>query len=654
MNSLALAGVAAVLCPALMFGAAAEVTYNDFTQAIRANDLAALNRLVRDRKNVTVENKLRATPLHYAASFGSAEAVSLLLAAGADPNARNSSGGTPLLYGAWNFERTRSMVDKGGDVQAANKQGVTPLMVACSIYGNTAAVQYLTDKGANVHALDEFHSDALINCAEHGDTESISLLIARGADAHTVSKAGFTALLAAASDPSPERLQILLAAGADPNASNTFGGRVKNGPINLIHLTPLMLVAPYATPEMVQLLLKSGARVNDSDNRKMTPLMLSLATDQANPAVVKVLIDAGADVNAQDQTGESVLDWALKYRQPEIVAMLEAAGAKSKAAAAAQPDTAHSGSPTSSEAFARAAPLLAKAGPEFFREGGGCAGCHHQTAYARVQGAWTGAGVEPKIKLQQPFLDGMTAMRPMIAGASLVLGDLPGDIDPCLYMLAAYADLHAAANDTTDMLVRYIVSRQARSGAWMNLGTARAPIEDSTITRTVYAIRALRQYGWPARQAEFDSRISLARGWLLSAHPVTTYEAAERLLGLQIAGVSRADLRSDAGKLIAAQRADGGWAQTQFLDSDAYATGMVLDILYKTGLAGASDPVYRRGIAYLLKNQYSDGAWYVRSRAPKFQPYFQSSFPFDHDQWISSAGTSWALIALSHEPKGAQ
>ncbi len=57
--------------------------------------------------------------------------------------------------------------------------------------------------------------------------------------------------------------------------------------------------------------------------------------------------------------------------------------------------------------------------------------------------------------------------------------------------------------------------------------------------------------------------------------------------------------------------------------------------------------MFRRGTEYLLGTQYKDGAWYVRSRSVKFQPYFDSGFPFEHDQWISAAGTAWAALALS-------
>jgi hypothetical protein len=31
----------------------------------------------------------------------------------------------------------------------------------------------------------------------------------------------------------------------------------------------------------------------------------------------------------------------------------------------------------------------------------------------------------------------------------------------------------------------------------------------------------------------------------------------------------------------------------------------------------------------------------------KIQPYFESGFPYAHDQWISQAATAWATIGLT-------
>ena len=57
--------------------------------------------------------------------------------------------------------------------------------------------------------------------------------------------------------------------------------------------------------------------------------------------------------------------------------------------------------------------------------------------------------------------------------------------------------------------------------------------------------------------------------------------------------------------------------------------------------------IIQRGAAFLLRTQNKDGSWYAKSRAMKIQPYFESGFPYGHDQWISQTATSWATIGLS-------
>jgi hypothetical protein len=74
---------------------------------------------------------------------------------------------------------------------------------------------------------------------------------------------------------------------------------------------------------------------------------------------------------------------------------------------------------------------------------------------------------------------------------------------------------------------------------------------------------------------------------------------------------------------------------------------VVLSTLSEAGLLKPADAAYARGVAYLLRTQFPDGSWYVRSRSPKLQPYFQSAFPYEHDQWISAAATARAVMALA-------
>ena len=163
----------------------------------------------------------------------------------------------------------------------------------------------------------------------------------------------------------------------------------------------------------------------------------------------------------------------------------------------------------------------------------------------------------------------------------------------------------------------------------------------------------LQVYSIPGRKAEFEARIVRAKAWLEHAPASSADDYAMRLVGLAWSGADARALRESAGALLKLQRADGGWSANRYLNSDAYSTGRALYALAESGSTPVNDRAYRRGVDYLLSTQYPDGSWYVRSRAIKFQPYFESGFPFGHDQWISTAGTAWAVMALARavEPK---
>ncbi len=120
-----------------------------------------------------------------------------------------------------------------------------------------------------------------------------------------------------------------------------------------------------------------------------------------------------------------------------------------------------------------------------------------------------------------------------------------------------------------------------------------------------------------------------------------------QLLGLYWAGTDAAVLKPLAAAVLKHQRSDGAWGQHDGVAADAYATGQSLYVLAKAGGTAPDDPAYRRGVAYLLATQSANGSWRVVSRAPKFQAYFNSGFPYAGDQWISAWATGWATMALA-------
>jgi hypothetical protein len=55
---------------------------------------------------------------------------------------------------------------------------------------------------------------------------------------------------------------------------------------------------------------------------------------------------------------------------------------------------------------------------------------------------------------------------------------------------------------------------------------------------------------------------------------------------------------------------NGGWAQLPTLESDAYATGQALYTLARFVKDPLTDPVWQRGLRFLLESQGIDGTWH--------------------------------------------
>jgi CubicO group peptidase (beta-lactamase class C family) len=167
------------------------------------------------------------------------------------------------------------------------------------------------------------------------------------------------------------------------------------------------------------------------------------------------------------------------------------------------------------------------------------------------------------------------------------------------------------------------------------------------IQTAALAIFAMKNYAPEAEKLRYQNAIARAVVWLEKARPVTNQDRAFRLLGLGWGGASVSVIREQARSLVALQRQDGGWSQLPAMESDAYATGEALFALGWAGQVAVSNPVYRKGVDYLVSTQASDGSWHVKSRSIWLQPYLDSGFPYGRDQFISTAGTAWAALALT-------
>jgi hypothetical protein len=275
---------------------------------------------------------------------------------------------------------------------------------------------------------------------------------------------------------------------------------------------------------------------------------------------------------------------------------------------------------------------------------GGCSACHAQplTAVAidaaRARG-WTTLSSDVE-RAQSPTA--LNGNQPQL----LQFFEPGGAPDTMLYPAVVLASQEAAPTRATDVLVRYLAAKQRPAGNWRGIGATRPPIQDGDFSRTAMAVRALSYYATPAQRAEFRLRIARAADWLSAQTPLSTEDRVMQLLGLHWANAHTGTREKHVRELVQLQRADGGWAQTPHLASDAYATGQVLFTLRELGIPGLVSEI-QRASAFLVRTQRDDGSWYVKSRAMKIQPYFESGFPYGHDQWISQAATAWATIGLA-------
>jgi len=172
---------------------------------------------------------------------------------------------------------------------------------------------------------------------------------------------------------------------------------------------------------------------------------------------------------------------------------------------------------------------------------------------------------------------------------------------------------------------------------------ARPPIEGNHFAATAWSLRAMQLYGGP----KYAENVERAAEWLRLSIPRSVEDRATRLMGLIWADSRAEEIQPAVDGLLDQQHADGGWSQLPGLETDAYATGQALVALNWSGKVPAQDPDYQRGVEYLLRTQFPDGSWRVRTRSFPVQPYKESGFPFGKDQWISATGTSWAAMALS-------
>jgi ankyrin repeat protein len=596
----------------------------DLLVAIRNGDDQQVQRLLRSGTDVNAADEDGTTPLMHAVIESDARLVKLLIENGANVNAKNALDSTALMYAATNLTKAQLLLDAGADVNVVGKRGATPMSVAATTFGSTPVLKLLSAKGAKPE------DRVMVAAAQKGDLEAIQFLLSIGVSAGGADSAPLFAAVLARCDVC---VRLLLEKGAAASGVRANGGGLLNE------------TAKRAMPELSQLLLDHGASIESKDREGFTLLMqavLSMEAPGDRDRMVRWLLSKGVDPNAKNDRGDTAYQLAARMGSPSMLNMLLDAGAKKlteewpKAAGPV---------PTAMAAVQRILPLLETSGEAVFKSRG-CVSCHNNSlpamtvALARKKG-FTVDEEQARKELGFAVATDMPFLEPMRLGSTI-----GGGSDTLGYTLMGMAAAGYPANSLTDAHIHYLSIFQFPDGAWRTT-SYRPPEEYGPFTTTAVALRAIRLYPIPGRRAEFDDRFARARQWLLAAKASSAEERSMQLNGLADAGATASERAPFVTAMKAAQNQDGSWNQLPSMPGDAYATGETLYALHVSGAVPTQDPIYQKGVRWLLSNQLADGSWFVPTRAVPVQPHtFESGFPHGWHQFASNGASSWAAMAL--------
>jgi uncharacterized protein len=240
------------------------------------------------------------TPLHDAVRQNDVKAVEALVARGADVNRATRYGITPIGIAALNGNAAilRRLLDAGADPNTETPGGETALMTAART-GTIDAVRLLLDRGAHVNGKDPVRAQtALMRAVTENHPDIVTLLVARGADANA-------------------RTTVTTPKGEYVPARS--GGASGNGIIRQRALptadggmTPLLFAVRDGNVDMTRLLLELGADLHQSSGNHTSPLLIALLNGQVGLATE--LLEAGADPNTADDYRRAALFAAIDLR----------------------------------------------------------------------------------------------------------------------------------------------------------------------------------------------------------------------------------------------------------------------------------------------------------------------------------------------------
>ncbi len=252
-----------------------------------------------------------------AALRGDGVEMSRLVAAGADIEARNVAGHTPLMIAAarGNIDAAKVLLDAGADLNAVARNRSTALAMTAAL-PSPEMTELLLARGASPLRGDAAARKSLLRAAvARGEEELFRMLVAAGEDCRYADEGKRDLLMLACESNQPGMVKLLIAAGLDPKAEDSAGKSAAYRAAG----------AGYA--DCLEPLLDAlKAAVDKKGDRKLERL-LCLAAEKGSEKTVALLLDAGARPNWETDSNTAPLRLAIRSGSVPCVELLLKHGA---------------------------------------------------------------------------------------------------------------------------------------------------------------------------------------------------------------------------------------------------------------------------------------------------------------------------------------